>query len=78
MHAKKTTIAYNQGELKYLAMDFLMIATVILVAIDPVRIGDTQEEEDIIEKEVEDHLIGKITRVEVIQEEKDPLIMEDP
>ena len=59
-------------------MDFLMIVTVIPMALDPVRIGDTQEEEDIIEKEVEDLLIEKITKVEVIQEKEDPLIMEDP
>ena len=43
----------------------------------PVKIRDTQEK-DIIEKEMEDLLIEKITRVEVIQEEEDPLIMENP
>ena len=58
-------------------MDFLMIATAILMTIDPVTIGDTQEE-DIIEKEVEDLLIEKVTKVEVIQEEEDPLIMGTP
>ena len=41
------------------------------------RIGDIQGEESIIKKEVEDHLIEKITRVGVIQEEEDPLLMED-
>ena len=49
----------------------------ILVTIDPATIGDTQEE-DIIEKEMEDLLIEKVTKVEVIQEEEDPLMMEDP
>ena len=41
------------------------------------RIGDTWEEEGINKKEVEGHLIETITRVEVILEEEDPLLMED-
>ena len=54
-----------------------MIVTVIPIIIDSVRIGDTWEEEDINKKEVEGHLIEKITRVEVIWEEEDPWTMED-
>ena len=58
-------------------MDILMIVIVIPIVIDSVKIEDIQEEEGITKKEVEGHLIEKITRVEVIQEEEDPLIMED-
>ena len=39
---------------------------------------DTLEEGDIIMIEVEDHQIEEMTRREVIQEEEDPLMMEDP
>ena len=56
----------------------LMRAIVTLMTIDFVRIGDILGEGDITRKEVEDHWIGKTTRVEVIQEEKDPLMKEDP
>ena len=41
------------------------------------RIEDIQEEEGIIMKEVEGRLKEKTTRVKVIQEEEDPLMMED-
>ena len=38
----------------------------------------TLEDEDITRKEVEDHQIGMIIKVEGIQEEEGPLMMEDP
>ena len=47
------------------------------MTIDPVTIGDIQEG-DINENVVEGLLIEKMTKVEVIQEEEDPLMMEDP
>ena len=67
LYAHKEDNHYLQlGELLCPAMDFLMIATVVPVTIDPTTIGDTQEE-DIIEKKVEDLLIEKVTKVKVIQ-----------
>ena len=39
---------------------------------------DTLEGGDIIMIEVEDHQIEEMTRREVIQEEEDPLMIEDP
>ena len=59
-------------------MDILMIVIVIPITIDFMRIEDILGEEDITRKEVEDHQIEKTTRVEVIQGEEDPLMMENP
>ena len=56
----------------YLVVVFLMIVIVILVIIGLVEAEDIQEEGGIIKKEVEDLLIGMITKVMVIQEEEDP------
>ena len=76
VHEEDNPCQYPE-ELQYLVMDILMIVTVISIIIDSVRIEDIQEEEGITKKEVEGHLMEKITRVKVIQEEEDPLLMED-
>ena len=54
-----------------------MIVVVAPLMVGFLKIGDIQEKGSIIKKEVEGHLIEKINRVKVIQEEEDPLIMED-
>ena len=50
-----------------------MRVIVTLMTIDHMRIEGILEEEDITRKEVGDHQIEKITKVEDIQEEGDPL-----
>ena len=50
---------------------------VTLITIDHMKIEDNLEEEDITRIGVEDHWI-EMTRVEDIQEEEDPLTMQDP
>ena len=63
---------------QYLEEDILMRMTVTLMTIDHVRDEDILEEGDIIRIEVEDHQIEKITKIEDIQEEEDPQMIEDP
>ena len=55
-----------------------MRVTVTLMVIDQVRIEGTLEDKDITRKEVEDCQIEMIIKVEGIQEEEGPLMMEDP
>ena len=55
-----------------------MKVIVTLMITEHVRDEDILEEEDIIRIEVEDHWIEKLTRIEDIQGEEDPLMMEDP
>ena len=54
-----------------------MRVIVTLMIIGHVKIEGILEEEDITRKEVGDHWIEKIPRVEGIHEEGDPLMMED-
>ena len=55
-----------------------MRVIVTLMTIDHVRDKDILGEEDIIRIEVEGHQIKKIAKIEDIQEEEDPQMMEDP
>ena len=55
-----------------------MTVKVIHMIIDHVKDEGILEEGDIIRIEVEGHPIGKVTKIEGIWEEEDPLIMEDP
>ena len=54
-----------------------VIVTLIIIE-DHMMNEDTLEGEDIIMIEVEGHQIEEMTKREVIQEEEDPLMMEDP
>ena len=56
----------------------LMRVIVTLLITDHVTDEDILKGEDIIRIEVEDHQIKKIIKIEDIQEEEDPLMMEDP
>ena len=72
VHEEDNLSHWLEEELQYLEKDILMRVIVTLMTIDHVRIGDILEEEDITRKEVEDHQIEKITRVEDIQKEERP------
>ena len=55
-----------------------MTVIVTLMTIAHVMDEDILEGEDIIQIEGEDHQIEKITKIEGIQGEKDPQMIEDP
>ena len=55
-----------------------MRVIVTLMIIDHMMNEDTLEGEDVIMKEVEGHQREKITKIEGIQEEEDPQMIEDP
>ena len=55
-----------------------MKAKVIHMTIDHMKDEDVLEEGYIIKIEVEGHQIEKLVKMEGIQEEEDPLMMEDP
>ena len=55
-----------------------MKAKVIHMTIDHVKDEDILEEGDIMKIEVEGHLIEKVIKIEGIQEEEDPQMIEDP
>ena len=55
-----------------------MRVIVTLMIIDHMMNEDTLEGGDIIMIEVEGHQIEEMTQREVIQEEEDPLMIEDP
>ena len=58
--------------------DILMRVIVTPMTIDHMRDEDILEEGDIIRIEVADHQIEKIIKIEDIQEEEDPQMIEDP